>query len=107
MCRNIRPLHNYDPPTTEEEVQAAALQFVRKISGMNRPARANEEAFDRAVRAVTDASSRLLHIRFVGLRVDAIRAKWRTPCIRDITTMGRGPMWSCAFCEGSCSSRCS
>ena len=60
MCRNIRPLHNYDPPTTEDEVQAAALQFVRKISGMNRPARANEEAFDRAVQAVTDASSRLL-----------------------------------------------
>ena len=60
MCRNIRPLHNYDPPTSEEEVQAAALQYVRKISGMNRPARANEEAFERAVQAVTEASSRLL-----------------------------------------------
>jgi hypothetical protein len=60
MCRNIRPLHNYDPPTTEEEVEAAALQFVRKISGMNRPARVNEEAFDRAVQAVSDASSQLL-----------------------------------------------
>jgi hypothetical protein len=61
MCRNIRPLHNYDPPTSEEEVQAAALQYVRKISGMNRPAKANEEAFARAVEAVAAASSRLLH----------------------------------------------
>ena len=60
MCRNIRPLHNYDPPTSEEEVEAAALQYVRKISGMSRPARANEEAFARAVEAVAQASSRLL-----------------------------------------------
>jgi hypothetical protein len=60
MCRNIRPLHNYDPPTSEEEVEAAALQYVRKISGMNRPAKANEEAFARAVEAVADVSSRLL-----------------------------------------------
>jgi hypothetical protein len=60
MCRNIRPLHNYDPPTSEDEVEAAALQFVRKISGMTRPARVNEEAFARAVQAVTEVSSRLL-----------------------------------------------
>jgi hypothetical protein len=60
MCRNIRPLHNYDPPTSEEEVEAAALQFVRKISGMTRPAKVNEEAFARAVEAVTEVSSRLL-----------------------------------------------
>jgi hypothetical protein len=60
MCRNIRPLHNYDPPTTEDEVQAAALQFVRKISGMTRPAHVNEEAFERAVQAVADVSSQLL-----------------------------------------------
>jgi hypothetical protein len=60
MCRNIRPLHNYEPPTSEEEVEAAALQFVRKISGMTRPAKANEEAFARAVQAVTEVSSRLL-----------------------------------------------
>jgi hypothetical protein len=60
MCRNIRPLHNYDPPTSEEEVQAAALQYVRKISGMNRPAKVNEEAFARAVDAVAEASSQLL-----------------------------------------------
>ena len=60
MCRNIRPLHNYEPPTSAEEVEAAALQFVRKISGMTKPAKANEEAFARAVQAVTDVSSRLL-----------------------------------------------
>jgi hypothetical protein len=60
MCRSIRPLHNYEPPTTAEDVHAAALQYVRKISGMTRPARVNEEAFARAVEAVTAASSQLL-----------------------------------------------
>ncbi len=61
MCRNIRPLHNYEPPTSELEIEAAALQYVRKISGMSKPAKVNEEAFARAVQAVTEASSRLLH----------------------------------------------
>jgi len=61
MCRNIRPLHNYDPPTQAHEVRDAALQYVRKISGMNKPARVNQEAFDRAVDAVTEASAALLH----------------------------------------------
>jgi hypothetical protein len=60
MCRNIRTLHNFDPPATEEEVRAAALQYVRKISGSNKPSRANEEAFARAVDAVTAASVELL-----------------------------------------------
>jgi hypothetical protein len=60
MCRNIRPLYNYEPPTTEDEVQAAALQYVRKISGMNRPAQVNEEAFTRAFLAIAEASSQLL-----------------------------------------------
>src|SRR5919204_98342 len=60
MCRNIRTLYNYDPPATEEEVRAAALQYVRKISGFNKPSRANEEAFARAVDAVALASSQLL-----------------------------------------------
>ena len=60
MCRNIRTLYNFDPPATEEEVRAAALQYVRKISGFTKPSRANEEAFARAVEAVADASSRLL-----------------------------------------------
>jgi hypothetical protein len=60
MCRNIRPLHNYDPPTTDAEIRDASLQYVRKISGMTRPARANEEAFQRAVDAVSAASAQLL-----------------------------------------------
>jgi hypothetical protein len=61
MCRSIRPLHNYEPPTSEHEVHEAALQYVRKISGMRRPARVNEEAFERAVDAVAEATSALLH----------------------------------------------
>ena len=60
MCRNIRTLYNFDPPVREDEVRAAALQYVRKISGFNKPSRANEEAFDRAVEEVAAASSRLL-----------------------------------------------
>jgi hypothetical protein len=60
MCRNIRTLHNFSPPATEDEVRAAALQYVRKISGTTRPSRANAEAFERAVDAVTAASERLL-----------------------------------------------
>jgi hypothetical protein len=60
MCRNIRPLHNFAPPATAEEVQDAALQYVRKISGSTKPSRANEEAFNRAVEAVAAATARLL-----------------------------------------------
>ncbi|HEX2414384.1 MAG TPA: DUF2277 domain-containing protein [Thermoleophilaceae bacterium] len=60
MCRNIRTLHNFEPPATEEEVQAAALQYVRKISGYTKPSQANADAFERAVEAVTAASTRLL-----------------------------------------------
>jgi hypothetical protein len=60
MCRNIQTLYNYEPPATEEEVRAAALQYVRKISGFTKPSRANEEAFARAVDEVAEASARLL-----------------------------------------------
>jgi hypothetical protein len=60
MCRNIRPLHNFAPPASQDEVRDAALQYVRKISGTTKPSRANEEAFDRAVDAVTEATARLL-----------------------------------------------
>ena len=60
MCRNIRTLHNFEPPATEDEVRAAAVQYVRKISGYTKPSKANEAAFARAVDAVADASSRLL-----------------------------------------------
>ena len=60
MCRNIRTLHNFEPPATHDEVQGAALQYVRKISGAARPSQANAEAFERAVQAVTEATRRLL-----------------------------------------------
>ena len=60
MCRNIRTLYNFDPPATEEEIRAAAVQYVRKISGFNKPSHANEEAFVKAVDAVALASSELL-----------------------------------------------
>lgn len=60
MCRNIHTLHNYDPPATDDEVSAAALQYVRKISGASRPSQANEAAFDRAVEAVTAATRTLV-----------------------------------------------
>lgn len=61
MCRNIRTLANFEPPATNEEIRASALQFVRKLSGVNRPSRANEAAFNRAVDEVTAAAERLIH----------------------------------------------
>ena len=60
MCRNIRTLYNFEPPATDEEVRAGALQYVRKISGFTKPSQANTEAFERAVDAVAAASSELL-----------------------------------------------
>jgi hypothetical protein len=60
MCRNIRTLFNFEPPATEEEIRASALQFVRKLSSFAHPSRANEAAFDRAVDEVSDAACRLL-----------------------------------------------
>ena len=60
MCRNIRVLHNFEPPATDDEVHAAALQYVRKVSGASRPSQANQAAFDRAVQAVAAASRELL-----------------------------------------------
>jgi hypothetical protein len=60
MCRNIKTLYNFDPPASDEEVSSAALQYVRKISGFNKPSQANEEAFEQAVTEVTEVSARLL-----------------------------------------------
>jgi hypothetical protein len=60
MCRNIRPLFNFDPPTTPDEIRAASLQFVRKISGMNKPSKANEAAFSKAVDEVAAVSAKFL-----------------------------------------------
>ncbi len=61
MCRNIKTLFNFDPPVTDEEVRAASLQFIRKITGFNKPSKANEEAFLEAVEEVAAISNRLLH----------------------------------------------
>ena len=60
MCRNIKTLANFEPPATDDEIRASALQFVRKLSGTTRPSRANEAAFDRAVEEVTAAATRLI-----------------------------------------------
>jgi hypothetical protein len=82
MCRNIRTLHNFEPPATEEEIQAAALQYVRKISGTPKPSKSNEAAFARAVEEVAAASSRLLaslvtHAPPRDREVEAARARER------------------------------
>jgi len=61
MCRNIKTLFNFDPPVTEDEVHAASLQFVRKITGFNKPSKANEEAFQTAIEEIAGICSRLLH----------------------------------------------
>jgi hypothetical protein len=60
MCRNIRTLANFDPPATDDEIRASALQFVRKLSGSSRPSKANEDVFNQAVEEVTDAAQRLI-----------------------------------------------
>jgi hypothetical protein len=61
MCRNIKPLFNFDPPVTDDEVRAASLQFVRKITGFNKPSRANEAAFENAIDEIAGICNRLLH----------------------------------------------
>lgn len=61
MCRNIKPLHNFQPPAREDEMHAAATQYVRKVAGMSKPSAANAETFERAISEVTAATERLLH----------------------------------------------
>lgn len=82
MCRNIRTLYNYEPPATSEEVRAASLQFVRKVSGFTRPSRANQEPFDLAVKEVTAVVERLLESLVTSApprdrEVDAAKARVR------------------------------
>jgi hypothetical protein len=83
MCRNIRTLHNFEPPATDEEIQASALQYVRKISGSTKPSQANAEAFDEAIEAVADVTRQLLD-RLVttappkNREVEAAKAKARS-----------------------------
>ncbi|MGQ3000134.1 DUF2277 domain-containing protein [Variovorax sp.] len=83
MCRSIKTLYNFEPPATEQEIRAAALQFVRKLSGFNVPSRANEAAFERAVEEVSASAARLLEslVTTAGPRdreVEAERAKARS-----------------------------
>jgi hypothetical protein len=83
MCRNIKTLYNFEPPATDDEVRASALQFVRKLSGFNTPSRANEEAFDRAVEDVAGAAHRLLDALVTNApardrEIEAIKARERS-----------------------------
>ena len=83
MCRNIKTLLNFEPPATEDEIRASALQFVRKLSGFNKPSQANEAAFDRAVEEVSQAARRLLtslhtHAPSRDRAVEAERARERS-----------------------------
>ena len=83
MCRNIRTLFNFEPPATEEEIRDASIQFVRKISGFNKPSRTNEAVFNRAVDEVSVAARTLLHSLVTGAEprdreVEAARARART-----------------------------
>ncbi|PSL54249.1 hypothetical protein B0I31_107307 [Saccharothrix carnea] len=83
MCRNIRVLHNFEPPATEDEVHAAAVQYVRKVSGSARPSAANQEAFDAAVEAVAEATRVLLESLVTNApprdrEVEAAKAKERS-----------------------------
>ncbi|WP_353648930.1 DUF2277 domain-containing protein [Nakamurella sp. A5-74] len=83
MCRNIRPLHNFEPHATSDEVQAAALQYVRKISGMNKPSAANQEAFDHAVSEIAHLTGHLLEDLVTSTppkdrEVEATKAKERS-----------------------------
>ena len=83
MCRNIRPLHNFEPHATSDEVQAAALQYVRKISGMNKPSAANQEAFDHAVAEIAHITGHLLEDLVTSTppkdrEVEAAKAKERS-----------------------------
>jgi hypothetical protein len=82
MCRNIRTLANFEPPATDDEVRASALQFVRKLSGTTRPSRANEEAFNRAVDDVTEVARRLVDSLQIGApprnrEAEALKARER------------------------------
>jgi hypothetical protein len=83
MCRNIKTLFNFEPPATEHEIHASALQFVRKLSGFSRPSQANEAAFDRAVAEVSEAARRLLtsrhpHAPARDREIEAEKAKERS-----------------------------
>ncbi len=92
MCRNIRVLHNFAPPTTPEEVRAAALQYVRKVSGLNRPTAADQESFDRAIDEIAASTERLLgslktrgQVRTREGEQEKARERWRLREVRTIS----------------------
>ena len=96
MCRNIRPLFNFEPPATEEEIRAAALQFVRKVSGFAKPSKANAETFDRAVEEVADAARKLVFSLQSAApprdrEAEAIRARERAARRLRLSPVGRAP----------------
>jgi hypothetical protein len=83
MCRNIKTLHNFAPPATEDEIRASSLQFVRKLSGFTKPSKANEDAFNRAVDSVTNVARELLHSLQTNApprdrEVEAVKARVRS-----------------------------
>ena len=78
MCRNIRNLYNFKPPASDEEIHASSLQFVRKLSGFNRPSKANEEAFNRAVEEVSQAARELIEAPPRDRAVEAAKARARS-----------------------------
>ena len=83
MCRNIRTLHNFEPPASAEEIRAASLQFVRKLTGFNRPSKANEQVFNAAVEEISQVAHRLLHSLVTHApprdrEVEAAKARTRT-----------------------------
>jgi len=82
MCRNIKTLHNFKPPATDEEIRASAIQFVRKLSGFTKPSKANEEVFNQAVEEVTEAARKLIDLLITTApprdrEVEAIKARAR------------------------------
>ena len=92
MCRNIRVLHNFAPPTTPEEVRAAALQYVRKVSGLNRPTAADQESFDLAIAEIAASTERLLgalkargQVRTREGEQEKARERWRLREVRTIS----------------------
>lgn len=96
MCRNIKTLFNFDPPATDDEVRAASLQFVRKISGFNKPSQANQAAFDEAVEEVTDIARKLLNSLQTAAeprdrKIEAERAKARSARRFSPSPPGIGP----------------
>src|SRR3954464_376221 len=106
MCRNIRTLHNFEPPATEDEIRASSLQYVRKISGFTKPSQANSEAFERAVDEVADITRRLLGELVTNAppkdrEVEAAKAKARSAARYPASGLRGQPPWGGHGAPGS------